>query len=74
MISQTSFGRSSVFILAMVLNGLGFIDQRLCLYPDFLRNISTERLFRESVTKKDLNQNLRILKIHQKFCEGIISL
>lgn len=48
-------GRSSVFILAMVLNGPGFIDQRLCLYPDFLRNISTEKLFREGVTRKDLN-------------------
>lgn len=46
----------SVCILAMVLNGLGFIDQRLYLFPDFFRTISTERLFGEGVTREDLNQ------------------
>ena len=46
----------SVCILAMILNGLGFVDQRLYLFPDFFKNISTERLFGEGVTKEDLNQ------------------
>jgi transposase len=46
----------SVCILAMVLIGLGFIDQCLYLFPDFFRNISTERLFGEGVTREDLNQ------------------
>jgi len=46
----------SVCILAMVLNGLGFIGQRLYLFPDFFRNISIERLFGEGVTREDLNQ------------------
>lgn len=46
----------SVCILAMILNGLGFIGQRLYLFPDFFKNISTERLFGEGVTKEDLNQ------------------
>ena len=41
----------SVCILAMILNGLGFIGQRLYLFPDFFKNISTERLFGEGVTK-----------------------
>ncbi len=40
----------------MVFNGLGFIGQRLYLFPDFFKNLSTERLFGEGVTKKDLNQ------------------
>jgi transposase len=46
----------SVCILAMVLNGLGFIGQRLYLFPDFFKNISTERLFGDGITKEDLNQ------------------
>jgi transposase len=46
----------SVCILAMVLNGLGFVGQRLYLFPDYFKNISTERLFGEGVTKEDLNQ------------------
>jgi len=46
----------SVCILAMVLNGLGFIGQRLYLFPDFFKNLSTERLFGKGVTKEDLNQ------------------
>ncbi len=46
----------SVCILAMVLNGLGFIGQRLYLFPEFFRNISIERLFGEGVTREDLNQ------------------
>jgi transposase len=46
----------SVCILAMVLNGLGFIGQRLYLFPDFFKNISTERLFGDGVTREDLNQ------------------
>ncbi|KKG51870.1 IS1634 family transposase [Methanosarcina mazei] len=46
----------SVCILAMVLNGLGFVGQRLYLFPDFFKNISTERLFGDGITKEDLNQ------------------
>jgi transposase len=46
----------SVCILAMVLNGLGFIGQRLYLFPDFFKNISTERLFGAGITKENLNQ------------------
>jgi transposase len=46
----------SVCILAMVLNGLGFFGQRLYLFPDYFKNISTERLFGEDVTREDPNQ------------------
>jgi transposase len=35
----------SVCILAMILNGLGFIGQRLYLFPDFFKNISYEKLY-----------------------------
>jgi len=46
----------SVCVLAMILNGLGFVGQRLYLFPDFFKNISTERLLGEGVKKEDLNQ------------------
>ena len=46
----------SVCILAMILNGLGFINQRLYMFPDFFKNISTERLLGDGVTREDLNQ------------------
>ena len=46
----------SICILAMVINGLGFVGQRLYLFPDFFKNISTERLFGEGITREDLNQ------------------
>ena len=46
----------SICILAMVINGLGFAGQRLYLFPDFFKNISTERLFGEGITREDLNQ------------------
>ena len=46
----------SICILAMVINGLGFVGQRLYLFPDFFKNISVERLFGEGVTREDLNQ------------------
>ena len=47
---------NSVCVLAMVLNGLGFVGQRLYLFPDLFKNISTEGLFGEGVTTQDLNQ------------------
>ncbi|AAM04454.1 predicted protein [Methanosarcina acetivorans C2A] len=46
----------SVCIFAMVINGLGFIGQRLYLFPDFFKNISTERLLGDGMTREDLNQ------------------
>ncbi len=46
----------SICILAMVINGLGFTDQRLYLFPDFFKNISVKKLFGNNVTKEDLNQ------------------
>jgi len=46
----------SICILAMVVNGLGFVGQRLYLFPEFFENISVERLFEKNVTREDLNQ------------------
>jgi transposase len=42
--------------LSDVINGLGFVGQRLYLFPEFFENISIERLFGKNVTREDLNQ------------------
>jgi transposase len=38
-------------ILAMVLNGLGFVGQPLYLCPEYFKNISVERLFGNGIQK-----------------------
>jgi transposase len=43
-------------ILAMVLNGLGFVGQPLYLCPDYFKNVSVGRLFGNGIQKEDLNQ------------------
>jgi len=43
-------------VLAMVLNGLGFVGQPLYLCPEYFKNISVERLFGNGIQKEDLNQ------------------
>jgi len=48
----------SQIIKAMLLNGLGFIERRLYLYPDFFTDIATERLLGDGVTPKQLNDDV----------------
>ena len=43
-------------ILAMVLNGLGFVGQPLYLCPEYFKNVSVGRLFGNGIQKEDLNQ------------------
>ena len=44
-------------VKAMVLNGLGFVNQTLYLTPDFFRTIALERLLGPSVTAQMLDDN-----------------
>lgn len=44
-------------IKAMILNGLGFIDDRLYLFEQFLENKPVDRFFREGVAAKDFNDD-----------------
>jgi transposase len=43
---------------AMVLNGLGFIERRLYLFPDFFDDIAVERLLGEGITRDHLNDDV----------------
>lgn len=42
----------------MVLNGLGFIERRLYLFPDFFDDIAVERLLGEGITRDHLNDDV----------------
>lgn len=52
--SKVSMGHRAA---AMILNGLGFMDDRLYLFPDFLKNKPVERLLGEGLTAEDFNDD-----------------
>jgi transposase len=43
-------------VLAMVINGLGFTERRLYMFPDFFANLPTERLLGDGVLPEHLNE------------------
>jgi transposase len=47
----------STVIKAMILNGLGFVGQRLYLFPEFYEKLPIERLLGEGVAAADLNDD-----------------
>ena len=42
-------------VKAMVINGLGFIERRLYLFPEFFDDIAVELLFGEGITREQIN-------------------
>src|SRR3990167_591038 len=52
--SKASMGQR---VAAMILNGLGFIDDRLYMFPDFLANKPVERLFGNVVRAEHFNDD-----------------
>lgn len=51
---QISHGNA---VCAMVLNGLGFVNQQLCLIPEFFRNKPAGRLLGEGIAAEQLNDD-----------------
>jgi len=47
----------STVIKAMILNGLGFVGQRLYLFPEFYEKLPIERLLGEGIAATDLNDD-----------------
>jgi len=43
---------------AMVLNGLGFVNQRLYLFPKFFQDKPVDRLIGKSIDAEDLNEHV----------------
>jgi len=44
-------------VAAMILNGLGFVDERLYMFPEFLEDKPVTRLFREGVEASHFNDD-----------------
>ena len=44
-------------VASMILNGLGFVDERLYMFPDFLKNKPIERLLGEGLKAEDFNDD-----------------
>ena len=45
-------------ITAMCINGLGFTESRLCMFPSYFENVPTERLLGEGVLPEHLNDDV----------------
>jgi len=45
-------------VKAMVLNGLGFVERRLYLYPEFFSDIAVDRLLGDGLTTEHLNDDV----------------
>jgi transposase len=48
----------STIIKAMILNALGFVGQRLYLFPEFYEKIPTGRLLGKGITAADMNDDM----------------
>ena len=49
---------NSQLILALILNGLGFTERRLYLFPDYCQNLDLERLIGPNITSDHINESV----------------
>ncbi len=58
-VSKQKGGKTTIGqrVSAMILNGLGFIDDRLYMFPEFLKNKPVDRLLGEELCAEDFNDD-----------------
>lgn len=61
-------------VAAMILNGLGFMDDRLYMFPKFLENKPVSRLFDDSVCASDFNDDSLGRGLDEVFKFGVTNL
>ena len=61
-------------VKAMVLNGFGFVQQRLYLTPEFFERVPTERLIGEGVRPENLNEGVLGRALDDLFEYGVTEL
>ncbi len=61
-------------VKAMVLNGFGFVQQRLYLTPQFFERVPTERLIGEGVRPEHLNEGVLVRALDDLFEYGVTEL
>jgi transposase len=47
----------SAIIKGLILNGLGFVERRLYIFPSYFENLALERLFGPGITASDFNED-----------------
>ena len=47
----------SEIIKGLILNGLGFVERRLYIFPSYFENLALERLFGPRVAPEDFNED-----------------
>jgi len=68
---EVSIGQA---VKAMVLNGFGFVQQRLYLTPEFFERVPTERLIGEGVRPENLNEGVLGRALDDLFEYGVTEL
>jgi transposase len=48
----------SAIIKALIINGLGFVERRLYIFPSYFENLALERLFYQELSRKTLMKTL----------------
>jgi len=48
----------SEIIKALIINGLGFVERRLYIFPSYFENLALERLFHPGVVSADFNEDV----------------
>ena len=48
----------SAIIKALIINGLGFVERRLYIFPSYFENLALERLFYPGVVPGDFNEDV----------------
>jgi len=60
----------SDILKALVLNGLGFVDRRLYIFPDYIKKLAIERLFGKGITAQNFNDDATGRSLDQIFTYG----
>jgi len=59
---------NGVVLKALILNGLGFVERRLYMFPEYLEDMAVDRLLGEGVSAKDFNDD-----VLGRFLDGVYS-
>jgi len=60
----------SVVLKALILNGLGFVDRRLYIFPSYIEKLAIERLFGKGVTAQNFSDDTTGRSLDRIFSYG----
>jgi len=72
--SHNSYINNGQLFVAMLLNGLGFVSRTLHVYPEYFKDIPTERLLGEGVLPQHINDDVLGRFLDSLYEQGVSSL